>query len=127
MQPILVSLPPGLACWHWHLGFGICCASQAAEGSKGFGLTSHHRRDDLGGFSQQLAASIGVSSNAAGPHFLRPKEIMMSTALLNDLAFRFGGFGRGGGGFAFLLVFMVFVGVIVWALSRSAGSESQKS
>ena len=51
----------------------------------------------------------------------------MSTALLNDLAFRFGGFGRGGGGFAFLLVFMVFVGVIVWALSRSAGSESQKS
>lgn len=50
----------------------------------------------------------------------------MLTAALNELAFRFGGFGRGGGGVAFLVVFVVFAGVFVWALSRT-GSESQKS
>ena len=51
---------------------------------------------------------------------------LMLTAGLNALAMRFGGFGRGGGGAAFVLVMLLLAGVLVWAIARS-GVESQKS
>jgi hypothetical protein len=44
---------------------------------------------------------------------------------LNALALRLGGFGHGGG-FAFLLIMLIMVGVLVWAIARS-GAESQKN
>ena len=46
---------------------------------------------------------------------------------LNSLAMHFGGFGRRSDGFAFVLVFLAFACVLIWAVSRSGGSESQKS
>jgi hypothetical protein len=58
-----------------------------------------------------------------------PKEKnmkIMLTAGLNALALRFGGFGHGGGGVAFVLVMLVLAGVLIWAIARS-GVESQKS
>jgi hypothetical protein len=60
-------------------------------------------------------------------HFPLPKEIMMSTAGLNALAFRFGGFGHGGGGFGFAFLLLILAGVVIWAISRPGGAESQKS
>ncbi|MGB6724477.1 MAG: hypothetical protein WBE74_01155 [Terracidiphilus sp.] len=51
----------------------------------------------------------------------------MFTAGLNALAFRFGGFGHGGGGFGFVVLLLILAGVVVWAISRSGGAESQKS
>ena len=45
---------------------------------------------------------------------------------LNALALRYGGFGHRGDGFAFLLIFLAFAGVLVWAIARS-GAESQKN
>jgi hypothetical protein len=49
----------------------------------------------------------------------------MFTAASNALAFRFGGLGHGGG-FGFVVLFLILAGVVVWALS-SSGTESQKS
>lgn len=51
---------------------------------------------------------------------------IMLTAGLNALALRFGGFGHGGGGVAFVLVMLALAGVLIWAIARS-GVESQKS
>ncbi len=51
----------------------------------------------------------------------------MFTAGLNALAFRFAGFGRGGGGFGFVVLFLILAGVVIWALSRPSGADSQKS
>ncbi len=45
-------------------------------------------------------------------------------ALLGVALIRFGGRG---GGFLFMLFGLVIVGVLVWALTRSAGSESAKN
>jgi hypothetical protein len=79
-------------------------------------------------FPQQLLVRDWVCPHAAGPLPL-PKEIIMFTAGLNALAFRFGGFrfGHGGGGFGFVVLFLILAGAIIWAVSRPSGAESQKS
>jgi hypothetical protein len=51
----------------------------------------------------------------------------MLTAGLNSIGFRFGGFGHGGGGFAFFILLLIGAGVAIWAFSRPSGAESQKS
>jgi len=52
----------------------------------------------------------------------------MLTAGLDAVAFRFGGFrfGHGGGGFGFVVLFLILAGVAIWAVSRPSGTESQK-
>jgi hypothetical protein len=53
----------------------------------------------------------------------------MLTAGMNDLAMRAFAFhgGRGGDGFALVLMGVVAAGVLVWALSRSGNNQSAKS
>jgi hypothetical protein len=52
----------------------------------------------------------------------------MSMAGLNALAMvRFHGFHGGGGGFAWLLIGLLAIGVAVWAVSRSASGEPVKN
>jgi hypothetical protein len=51
----------------------------------------------------------------------------MFTAGLNALAFRFGGFGHGGGDLGFVVLLLILGGVVIWAVSRPSGAEAQKS
>jgi len=46
---------------------------------------------------------------------------------LNALAFRYGSFGHAGDGLAFLLIFLVFAGVLVWAIADSGGAQLPKN
>jgi hypothetical protein len=52
----------------------------------------------------------------------------MLTAGINDLAMRVMGFhaGRAGDGFGLFLMGAIAVGVLVWALAQSGGSQSAK-
>jgi hypothetical protein len=45
-------------------------------------------------------------------------------ALVRFGGFRFGHFGGRGGGFGFVLIGLVLVGVVIWAVSRSSRSGS---
>jgi hypothetical protein len=51
----------------------------------------------------------------------------MSTAGLNSLALRFGGFGHAGGGVGFVVLLLIMSGMVIWAIAGSNSAGSQKS